>query len=163
MPMQSQHFSSPQIRSGRHFLNSCNALAAVYTYILHLCCSKFTQKVVPSLHKPITRYMCTLLCRYMYMWMALCMQNLVVGQRWSRWAGSRSPRRLICTKSSMHGISVIKIRRSLTTGIVKSSFHCKQTDWQRHTNTDRYCTCIDERADWWREEEWMNGWRHGWT
>ena len=29
--------SSPQNRSGRHFLNSRNALAAVYTDILHLC------------------------------------------------------------------------------------------------------------------------------
>ena len=45
------------------FLNSPNAHAALYTDILHLSCSKYTQKVVPSLHKPTTRYMymCTLL------------------------------------------------------------------------------------------------------
>ena len=49
MPMQSQHFSSPQIWSGSHFLNSRNTFAAVYTDILHLCHSMFTQKVVPSL------------------------------------------------------------------------------------------------------------------
>ena len=35
--------------SWRYFLNSHNPLAAVYTDILHLPCSKFTQKVVPSL------------------------------------------------------------------------------------------------------------------
>ena len=32
--------------------------------------------------------------------------------------------RLLCTKSFVHGISVIKNRRSLTTEIVKNSFHC---------------------------------------
>ena len=37
------------------------ALAAVYTNILNLCCSKFSQKVVPNLHKPKTRCMCALL------------------------------------------------------------------------------------------------------
>ena len=41
--------SSPQNLSGRHFPNSRYALAAVYTDILPLCCSKFTQKVVPTL------------------------------------------------------------------------------------------------------------------
>ena len=41
-------------------------------------------------------------------------------------AGSRSPQRLFCTESSMHGISIIKSRRSLTTEIVKSSFNCSE-------------------------------------
>ena len=48
------------------FSNSRKALAAAYTDIFHDCCSKFTRKVVPSLHKPT------------YMKMALCVQNLVV-------------------------------------------------------------------------------------
>ena len=39
-------------------------------------------------------------------------------------AGSRSPQRLFCTKSSTHGISVIKTRWSLTTENVNSSFYC---------------------------------------
>ena len=67
--MQSQPVCFPQIRNGGIF-----PLAAVYTHILHICCSKCTQKVVPSLHKPTTtRYMCTLLWSQ-----ALCVQNLVV-------------------------------------------------------------------------------------
>ena len=49
MPMQSQHFSSPQIQSQSLFRNGRNALAVVYTDILHLCGSKFTQKVVQSI------------------------------------------------------------------------------------------------------------------
>ena len=44
------------------------------------------------------------------------------GGRWSRWAGKCSPQRLFFTKSSLHGISVIKIRWSLTTEIVKAVF-----------------------------------------
>ena len=44
------------------------------------------------------------------------------GGRWSRSAGSRSPQRL---EWSVHGISVIKRRWSLTTEIVKSSFNCR--------------------------------------
>ena len=43
---------------------------------------------------------------------------------WSHLAGSCSPQRLFCTKSSVHGISVIKTRWSLTTDIVNSSFYC---------------------------------------
>ena len=83
--------------------------------------SKFTQKVVPSLHKPTTRYMCTLLCSYTPgEWLRVC-------KIWSRSAGSRSTQRPFCTKSSMHGNSVIKTRWSLTTEIVNSSFHCMFT------------------------------------
>ena len=37
-----------------------------------------------------------------------------------RWAGSRSLQRIFCTESSVHRISVIKSRRSLTTEIVKT-------------------------------------------
>ena len=46
------------------------------------------------------------------------------GGRWSSSAGSRLTQRLFYTKSSMHGISVIKTRWSLTTEIVNSSFYC---------------------------------------
>ena len=133
MPMQSQHFSSPPIWRGRHFPNSRNALAAVYTDILHLCCSKFTQKVVPSLHKPTTRYMCTLLWSHTQVHVhvngSVCAKS---GGRWSRSAGSRSPQRLFCTEWSVHGISVIKSRRSLTTKIVKSTFNCTLTFLEVH-------------------------------
>ena len=37
-----------------------------------------------------------------------------------------SPKRLFCTKSSVHGISVIKTRWSFTTEIVNSSFYCNE-------------------------------------
>ena len=125
MPMQSHHFSSPQIGSGRHFPNSRNALAAVYTDILHLGCSKFAQKVVPSLHKPTTRYMCTLLWSHIQVHLhvngSVCAKSC---GRWSPSAGSRSPQRLFCTKSFLNRISAIKTRWSLTKEIVKSSFHC---------------------------------------
>ena len=119
MPMQSQHFSSPQIPNGRHFLNSRNALAAtcIYTDILHLCCSKFTQKLVPSLHKPTTRYMCTAV-HYGPILQVVHVNGSVhakSGCRWSHSAGSRSPQRLFCTKSSMQIILIIKTRCSLTT------------------------------------------------
>ena len=40
---------------------------------------------------------------------------------WSCLAGSCLPQRLFCTKSSLHGISVIKTIWSLTTEVVKSS------------------------------------------
>ena len=53
--------------------------------------------------------------------MALCVQNLMV-PAWSHLAGSCSIQRLFFTKSSLHRISVIKIRWSLTTEIVNSSF-----------------------------------------
>ena len=92
----------------------------INNYILHLCCSKFAQKVVPILHSPTTKYMCTLL------WSILQVKGSVrakSGGWWSHSAGSRSPQKLLCTKSSMHEISVIKIRWSLTTDIVNSSFY----------------------------------------
>ena len=54
----SHHFCSPQIQSRRH---SPMNLQLHTLDILHLCCSKFAQKVVPSLHKPTTRYMCSTL------------------------------------------------------------------------------------------------------
>ena len=115
MPMQSQHCSSPQIRSGRHFLNSSNVFKVLHKWLF---------QAYTSLQQP--RYMCTLLWSHTRV-------NLHVngsvraksGGRCSRSAGSRSPRRLFCTNSFVHGISVIKTRRSLTTEIVKSSFHCK--------------------------------------
>ena len=48
------------------------------------------------------------------------------GGRWSCSAGNRSTQRLFCTKSSMHGISIINTRWSLTTEIVNivQSFYC---------------------------------------
>ena len=92
--------SSPQNPSRRHFPNIRKNI------ILHLCCSKFVQKVVPSLHKPTTRYMFTL------PWVngSVCAKS---GQ-----SGHVHPR------SSVHEILVIKSRWSLTTEIVKSSFNC---------------------------------------
>ena len=44
------------------------------------------------------------------------------GSCWSSSAGTRSPQSLFCTKSSMHGISVINNRWSLSTKFVNSSF-----------------------------------------
>ena len=86
---------------------------------------QFTQKVVPSLHKPTTRYMCTLLWSHTQVHLHVNGSvHAKSGGRWSRSAGSRSPQRLFCTERSVHGISVIKSRRSLTTEIVKSSFNC---------------------------------------
>ena len=68
----------------RHFLNSRNALAAVYTDILHLCCSKFTKKVVPILHKPTTRYVCTLLWSHTQVHLHVsCSVHAKSGGRWS--------------------------------------------------------------------------------
>ena len=90
--------SSPQIWSGGHFPNSHNTLAAVYTDILSLCCSKFVQKVVPSLHKPTPWYMWTLLWSdtqvHLHVNGSLHAKS---GCRWSRSAGSHSPHRLSCT------------------------------------------------------------------
>ena len=86
---------------------------------------KVYKKVVPSLHKPTTRYMFTL--RWSHTQVHLHVNGSVrakSGGRWSRSAGSRSPQRLLCTKWSVHGISVIKGRWPLTTEIVKSSFYC---------------------------------------
>ena len=48
------------------------------------------------------------------------------GGHWSHSTGSRSPQRLFCTKSSVHRISVIKTRWSLTTEVISSSFYCIQ-------------------------------------
>ena len=107
------------------FLMVVRSLAAVYTDILHLCCLKFIQKVVSSLHKPTTRYMCTLLwsqysgtCAWKLLCVCKIWQSLVT------LAGSHSPQRRFCTKSSLHRISVIKTRWSLTTEIINSSFYC---------------------------------------
>ena len=119
MPMQSQHFSSPQTRSGRHFLNSCRAFAAVYTDIIHPGCWKFSQRLVPSIHKP-SRYIFTLLC-YRNRNGSVSAKP---GGRRSCLAGSRSPQALFYTILPVHGISVIKSRCSLTTDIVISSFYC---------------------------------------
>ena len=116
MLMQSHRFSSPQ--HGRHFQNSCNTLAAVYNDILRLCCSKF------------------------YIWSLLWSHTQVhVHGPWSgwadlyktiwAWAGLHSGK--VCTNLSVHGISVINTRWSLTTEIVKSSFtvhgKVKVMDW----------------------------------
>ena len=115
--------------------------AAVYTDIVHLCSSKFTQKVVPSLHKPTRRYMCTLLWShtqvhvYVHVNGSVCAKS---GGCWSRSAGTRSPQRLVCTKSSMHGSSVIKTKWSLTTEIVNSSFSCTCTWVWDHSKVHMY-------------------------
>ena len=79
--------------------------------------------MVQNLHKPTTRYMCTLLWSYTpgECFCAMCAKSC---SRRSCSAGSRSPQRLICTKSSMDGISVIKTRWSLSTEVVNSSFYC---------------------------------------
>ena len=97
--------------------------AAVYTDIVHLCASKFTQKVVLSLPKPTTRYMCTQLWSHSPgEW--LCASKSV--HSWSPSSGSHSPQKLFCAKSSMHGISVIKTRWSFNTEIVNNSFSVVQ-------------------------------------
>ena len=119
MPMQSQHFSSPQTRCGRHFLNSCRAFAAVYTDILHPWCWKFTQSLVPSIHKP-SRYIFTLL--WYRNWNGSVSGKY--GSHWSCSAGSRSPQALFYTILPVHRISIIKSRWSLTTDIVNGSIYC---------------------------------------
>ena len=98
LSMQSQHFSSPGIQRGRHFLNSPNALAAVYTDILHLCCSKFTKggsKLTQAYNKvhvysTVVPYSGTFTCK----WLCACKiwWSLV------KLAGSPSPQRLFCTE-----------------------------------------------------------------
>ena len=76
---------SPPCKSQwKHFLNIHNALAAVYTDILHLCGSKFKQKGVPS--KPTQAYnkvhVYSTVVPYSR-WMALCVQNrTVAGHVW---------------------------------------------------------------------------------
>ena len=124
MAMQSQHFSSPQTRSGRHSLNSCKALSAVYTAILHPCSLKLTQRVFPSIHQR-TSYIFTLLwshttSRCICTWLCECKTwwSLVMFGRQS------SPLALFCTKLLLHGNSIIKSRWPLTTKIVNSSFYC---------------------------------------
>ena len=105
--------SSPQIGSGRHFQQS------------HLCCSKFTQRVVPSLHKPTTRS--CVLYSGPHTQVHVDVHGSVhatSGSRWSHSAGHWSPQKLFCTKSSMHRILAIKTRWSLTTKFVNSSFGC---------------------------------------
>ena len=75
-----------------------------------------------------TVYMCTQMWSHTQVHLrvngSVCAKS---GGRWSRSAGSRSPQRLFCTKLSVHEISVIKGRWSLTTEIVKSSFNCTCT------------------------------------
>ena len=95
------------------------------TDILHLYCSKFIQKVVPSLDQATARYMCTILwshtpatCTCTCKWLCVCKIW------WSHSAGSHSPQRFFCKISYMNGISAIKTRWSLTTEIIKSSFYC---------------------------------------
>ena len=66
-------------------------VATIYTDILHLCCSK----LVPSIHKPTTRYTCTLLWSHTQVHLHVRAKS---GGRWSRSAGSRSPQRLFFTK-----------------------------------------------------------------
>ena len=77
-------------------------------------CSKLTQaynKV--HAYSTVVPYSGTCTCKWLCVW---------------HWAGSRSPQRLFCTKIhtklSVHRISVIKTRQSLTTEIVNSSFYC---------------------------------------
>ena len=112
-----------------HFHNCHNTL--VYTHILHLCSSKSTKKVVPSLHNPQDKGTCVLYCG------PILQVNDFVGAKsgshWSRSAGSCSPQKLFCTKSFMRGISVIKSRWSLNTEVVNSSFCCT-------------CICINVRG-----------------
>ena len=91
------------------------------TSILHLCCSNFTIKVVLSLLKPTTRYMCTLWWFNTQLHVHVHVNGSVhakSGGRLSRLAGSHSPQRLFFTESSMHGISVT---------------NCKWSDHRDHT------------------------------
>ena len=120
-------FFSSNSKWNAFFLNSCKELAAVCTSILQLCCSKFTGMVVPSLHKPETRYMymCTLLWSHTQIHVHVNGSvHAKSGSHWSHWVSSRLPQRLICTKSPVPRILVIKIKQSLTTDILKTSFHC---------------------------------------
>ena len=73
--------------------------------------------------------MCTLLWSHtqVYMYMYVHVNGFVCaksGGLWSLWACSRSPQKLFCTKLFVHRISIVKTRWSLTSEIVKSSFHC---------------------------------------
>ena len=121
MPMQSQYFSSPRIRSRKHFRNSHNHLQ-LYTLISYIFAVQSLHNRWFQAYTSLQQGTCVLYCGH-----RLQVNGSVrakSGGRWSRSAGSRSPQRLFCTKSSMHGISVIKGRWSLTTEIVKSSFNC---------------------------------------
>ena len=102
----------------------------VYTDISHLYLlfkvytkggSKLTQPCNKGhVYSTVVPYSGTCTCK----WLCACKIFMVVT---GRSAGSCSPQRLFCTKSSMHGISLIKTSRSLTTEIVKSTFHCTWT------------------------------------
>ena len=88
---------------------SQHTCSCIYTLISYIQI-KFTQKVVPNLHNPTTRCMYTLLWSHTpgtctCKWLCACkIWWLLVT------AGSRSSQRLFCTKSSVHGILVIKTR-----------------------------------------------------
>ena len=121
MPMQSQHFSSPPIRSGRHFGTVAMHLQ-LYTLISYIFAVQSLHNRWFQAYTSLQQGTCVLYCGHRLQ--ANGSVRAKSGGRWSRSAGSRSPQRLFCTKSSVHGISVIKGRWSLTTEIVKSSFNC---------------------------------------
>ena len=107
--------------SPRHYQRSPNALAAEYTDILYHCCSKFTQKIVPSLHKPTTWYMCTLVWSHAQVHVHLNGSvHIKSGGCWSCWAVDHHRDFSL----QVHGILVINTWWSLSTDILKSRFHC---------------------------------------
>ena len=113
--------SSPEIQSESHSLNNRNALAAVYTDILHSCGSKFTQtwfKVCTI----VLQGTCVFYCG------PIIQVNGNVhakpGCHWLCLAGDCSRQGLFCTKLSKHGILVIKTRWSLNTWKVNGRFYC---------------------------------------
>ena len=96
---------------------------AVYIDILYLCCSKF------SLHKrwfqaytSLQQSSCVLYQEH-YVLLTLLWSHTQVRVHVNR---SVLHNRDFSVQSSMHGILVIKSRRSQTTELVKSSFNCTQ-------------------------------------
>ena len=74
MPMQSQHFSFSQNRSGSHFRTVPMHLQAVYTDILSLLHRRWFQVYILQVNGSV---------------------HAKFGSRWSRSAGSRSPQKLL--------------------------------------------------------------------
>ena len=107
------------------FQNSHSTLAAVYTDMLHFSSWKFTQMAIQCLHKWWYKVYTSLQQGNTLLWSYIFQMNgselAKSGSLWSCLAGSRSKQGLFCTKSSVHGILVMKTRCSLTTGRVNNS------------------------------------------
>ena len=102
------------------FSEQSQPLAAIHNDVLHFLLFKVSTKGCSKLTQAYNKVHDIVYSTVVHVNGSLCAKSV---SHCSPWSCSRSPQKLFCTKSSVHGILVIKTRLSLTTKRVKSSFH----------------------------------------